>query len=143
MVKRFKGKDLLGMSYNPLYTFLPVEGKYAYVVAGDFVSTEDGTGIVHIAPAFGVDDMNVAQANKLPVLQTVNAEGAFIDAVTEFRGMWVKDADPEITRDLRKRGLLYKSERHEHTYPFCWRCGTPLIYLRARYVVYPLDGVPR
>ncbi|MBI1258815.1 MAG: isoleucine--tRNA ligase, partial [Chloroflexi bacterium] len=128
VVKRYKGKDLLGMSYNPLYTYLPVEGKYAYVVAGDFVSTEDGSGIVHIAPAFGVDDMNVAQANKLPVLQTVNAEGAFIDAVTDWRGTWVKDADPEITRDLRKRGLLYKSERHEHTYPFCWRCGTPLIY---------------
>ena len=128
VVKHYKGKDLLGMSYNPLYTFLPVEGKYAYVVSGDFVSVEDGTGIVHIAPAFGVDDMNVAQANKLPILQTVNSEGAFVDAVTEFRGMWVKDADPEITRDLRKRGLMYKSGRHEHTYPFCWRCGTPLIY---------------
>ncbi len=128
VVKRFKGKDLLGMSYNPLYTFLPVEQKYAYVVAGDFVSTEDGTGIVHIAPAFGVDDMNVSQANNLPVLQTINAEGAFIDAVTEYRGMWVKDADPEITRDLRKRGLLYKSGKVEHTYPFCWRCDTPLLY---------------
>ncbi len=128
VVKTFKGKDLLGTSYSPLYSYLPVEEKYAYVVSGDFVSTEDGTGIVHIAPAFGVDDMNVAQQHKLPVLQTVNAEGAFIDAVTEFRGMWVKDADPEITRDLRKRGLLYKSGKYEHTYPFCWRCGTPLIY---------------
>ncbi len=128
IVKRYKGKDLLGMAYNPLYTFLPVEGKYAYVVGGDFVSTEDGSGIVHIAPAFGVDDMNVAQANNLPVLQTINSEGRFIDAVTEYHGMWVKDADPEITRDLRKRGLLYKSGKHEHTYPFCWRCGTPLLY---------------
>jgi isoleucyl-tRNA synthetase len=128
VVKQFKGKDLLGMSYNPLYTFLPVENKYAYVVSGDFVSTVDGTGIVHIAPAFGVDDMNVSQKYNLPVLQTVNAEGAFIDAVTEWRGMWVKDADPEITRDLRKRGLLYKSGKIEHTYPFCWRCGTPLLY---------------
>ena len=128
IVKRYKGKDLLGMAYNPLFTFLPVEGKYAYVVAGDFVSTDDGSGIVHIAPAFGVDDMNVAQQNDLPVLQTINAEGAFIDAVTAYRGMWVKDADPEITRDLRKRGLLYKSAKHEHTYPFCWRCGTPLLY---------------
>ncbi|MCC6804838.1 MAG: isoleucine--tRNA ligase, partial [Anaerolineae bacterium] len=128
VVKTFKGKDLIGTSYNPLYTYLPVEGKYAYVIPADFVSTEDGTGLVHIAPAFGVDDMNAAQQHKLPVLQTVNAEGAFIDAVTEFRGMWVKDADPEITRDLRKRGLLYKSERYKHTYPFCWRDGTPLIY---------------
>ncbi len=128
IVKKFKGKDLLGQAYSPLYTFLPVEGKYAYVVAGDFVSTDDGTGIVHIAPAFGVDDMRVAQEYKLPVLQTVGADGKFIDAVTEFRGQWVKDADPEIIRDLKKRGLMYKSERHEHTYPFCWRCGTPLLY---------------
>ncbi|MDX1992445.1 MAG: isoleucine--tRNA ligase [bacterium] len=128
VVKRFKGKELLGQAYNPLYTFLPVEQKYAYVVAGDFVSTEDGTGIVHIAPAFGVDDMAVGKANSLPVLQTVNAEGKFIDAVTDFRGMWVKDADPEISRDLKRRGLLYRSEKYEHTYPFCWRCDTPLLY---------------
>src|SRR5690606_30310513 len=129
VVKRFKGKDLLGLHYNPLYTFLPVDGDHAFVVSGDFVSTEDGTGIVHIAPAFGVDDMEVSRKHKLPVLQTVGPDGTFIDAVTEFRGMWVKDADPEITRDLRKRGLLYKSTTYEHTYPFCWRCGTPLLYM--------------
>ena len=128
IVKHFKGKDLLGMQYNPLYTFLPVETKYAYVVAGDFVSTDDGTGIVHIAPAFGVDDMAVGKENNLPVLQTVGADGKFIDAVTEWRGVWVKDADPEITRDLKRRGLLYKQARYAHTYPFCWRCGTPLLY---------------
>ncbi|MFN8529948.1 MAG: isoleucine--tRNA ligase [Anaerolineae bacterium] len=128
VVKRMKGKDLLGMSYSPLYTFLPVEGKYAYVVSGDFVSTEDGSGIVHIAPAYGVDDMEVGRKYSLPVLQTVGSDGKFIDAVTEFRGMWVKSADPEITRDLKKRGLLYKSTQYEHTYPFCWRCGTPLLY---------------
>ncbi len=128
VVNTYKGRDLLKMHYNPLYTFLPVEETYAYVVEGDFVSTNDGTGIVHIAPAFGLDDFAVAATNKLPVLQTVAADGTFVDAVTEFRGMWVKDADPEITRDLRKRGLLYKSEKYEHTYPFCWRDGTPLIY---------------
>jgi len=128
VIRKFKGKELLGEHYRPLYSFLPVEKDYAYVVAGDFVSTEDGSGIVHIAPAFGVDDMAVGKANNLPVLQTVNAEGAFIDAVKEWRGMWVKDADPEITRDLRRRGLLYKSDTYEHTYPFCWRCGTPLLY---------------
>lgn len=129
VVKRYKGKDLLNQRYHPLYTFLPVERDYAYVVAGDFVSTEDGTGIVHMAPAFGVDDMTTCQANNLPVLQTVGADGKFIDAVTEFRGMWVKDADPEITRDLRKRGLLYKATTYDHTYPFCWRCSTPLLYM--------------
>ncbi len=128
IVKRFKGKELLNQHYNPLYTFLPVEENYAYVVAGDFVSTQDGSGIVHIAPAFGVDDMAVGKANNLPVLQTVTSEGTFIDAVSDFRGQWVKDADPEIIRDLKKRGLMYRSQKHEHTYPFCWRCDTPLLY---------------
>jgi len=128
VVKRMKGRDLVGLRYNPLYTFIPVDQDYAYVVAGDFVSTSDGTGLVHIAPAFGVDDMALGKTHNLPVLQTVNSEGAFIDSVTEWRGKWVKDADPEISRDLRRRGLLYKSETHEHTYPFCWRCGTPLLY---------------
>lgn len=126
--RRFKGKELLGQHYQPLYTYLPVEQNYAYVVAGDFVSTDDGTGIVHIAPAFGVDDMAVGKAHDLPVLQTVSAEGRFIEAVSDFKGMWVKDADPEIIVDLKRRGLMYKSEKHEHTYPFCWRCDTPLLY---------------
>jgi isoleucyl-tRNA synthetase len=130
VVKKMKGKDLVGMHYNPLYTFLPVEGQdYAYVVAGDFVSTTDGTGIVHIAPAFGEDDMAVGKKYDLPVLMTVNSEGKFIDAVTKFRGKWFKDADPEITRDLRERGLMYKVEQYEHNYPFCWRDNSPLMYL--------------
>ena len=128
IIKRFKGKDLLGQHYNPLYTFLPVEQDYAYVVAGDFVSTEDGTGLVHIAPAFGVDDMAVGQKYSLPVLQTVASDGTFVDAVTDYRGVWVKDADPEISHDLQKRGLLYKSQLYQHNYPFCWRCDTPLLY---------------
>ncbi|MBC6934321.1 MAG: isoleucine--tRNA ligase [Chloroflexi bacterium] len=125
---RYKGKDLVGLHYNPLYTFLPVQQDYAYVVAGDFVSTEDGTGIVHIAPAFGADDLAVGEKFGLPVLRTVGADGNFIDAVTKFRGMWFKEADPDITRDLKERGLLYKSGHYQHSYPFCWRCGTPLMY---------------
>lgn len=128
VVKRFKGKQLVGQHYNPLYTFLPIEQDHAYVVAGDFVSTQDGTGIVHIAPAFGADDMDMSRQYNLPVLRTVAPDGRFIDAVTEFRGLWVKDADPEITHDLKQRGLLYKSGLYEHSYPFCWRCGTPLLY---------------
>jgi isoleucyl-tRNA synthetase len=128
VVKRYTGKDLVGMRYNPLYTFLPVEQDYAFVVSGDFVSTEDGTGIVHIAPAYGADDLQVGQKHNLPVLHTVAADGHFIDTVTKFRGMWFKEADPEITRDLRDRGLLYKAGRYEHSYPFCWRSGTPLMY---------------
>lgn len=129
VVKRFKGRDLVGQHYNPLYTFLPVEQDYAYVVPGDFVSTQDGTGIVHIAPAFGQDDMEVGRANNLPVLMTVNTRGEFIDAVTNFRGLWFKDADPEITRDLRGRGLMYKAGQYEHSYPFCWRTKAPLMYV--------------
>ncbi|PJF20914.1 MAG: isoleucine--tRNA ligase, partial [Phototrophicales bacterium] len=130
VVKTYKGKDLKGWHYNPLYTFLPVEDKdYAYVITGDFVSTEDGSGIVHIAPAFGEDDMRVGQENDLPVLMTVNSEGVFIDAVTQFRGLWFKDADKEITRDLKSRGLMYKVEQYRHSYPHCWRDKSPLMYV--------------
>ncbi len=128
VVERFKGSDLAGKHYNPLYTFLPVEQDYAYVVEGDFVSTEDGSGIVHIAPAFGQDDMEVGKAFDLPVLQTVKPDGTFIDAVTPWRGMWVKDADEHITQELRGRGLMYRVARYEHSYPFCWRCDSPLLY---------------
>ncbi|MCU0497505.1 MAG: isoleucine--tRNA ligase [Anaerolineae bacterium] len=128
VVKRYKGKDLAGMHYHPLYTFLPVEQEYAYVVTGDFVTTEDGTGIVHIAPAFGADDLEVGKQYNLPVLRTVHANGKFIDAVTKFRGMWFKEADPEIILDLKERGLMFKSRKYVHNYPHCWRDGTPLMY---------------
>ncbi len=128
VVRELKGEELLGMHYEPLYRFLPVEQDYAYVVHGDFVSMEDGSGIVHIAPAFGADDMDVGQAYKLPILQTVAPDGAFIDAVTPWAGVWVKDADPQITQELTDRGLLYKEQLYEHNYPFCWRCHTPLLY---------------
>ncbi len=129
VVKKFKGKELIGTHYNPLYTFIPVEQDYAYIVAGDFVSTKDGTGIVHMAPAFGEDDMRVGKENNLPLIMTVNAEGKFIDAVTKFRGLWFKDADPEISRDLKARGLLYKAGQYEHSYPHSWRTKEPLMYV--------------
>ncbi len=128
VVERMKGKDLLGWRYEPLYTFLPVEQDYGYVAQGDFVSTEEGTGIVHIAPAFGADDLELGQRYGLPVLQTVNPEGAFVDAVKPWAGMWVKDADPKIIHELRSRGLMFRSGTYYHTYPFCWRCDTPLLY---------------
>ena len=128
VLKRVKGKDLVGLSYEPLYSFLPLEGKAHYVVAADFVSTDDGSGIVHMAPAFGAEDMVVGQKHGLPVLQTVDADGEFIDAVTPWKGMFVKDADPHILRDLRQRGLLFREGRLRHVYPFCWRCDRPLLY---------------
>ncbi|MBN1679121.1 MAG: isoleucine--tRNA ligase [Anaerolineae bacterium] len=128
VVEEMKGEALLGMHYEPLYSFLPVDQDYSYVIHGDFVSMEDGSGIVHIAPAFGADDMEAGHQYGLPVLQTVAPDGTFIDAVDHWAGMWVKDADPLIKKDLKTRGLLYKSEGYTHNYPFCWRCKTPLLY---------------
>ncbi len=128
VVDTFKGKKLNGMKYHPLFTFLPPDKPAHYVVLGDFVTTEDGTGLVHMAPAFGQEDMEMAREHNLPVLMTVLPDGTFVSEVTPWRGMFVKEADPLITEDLRARGLLYKAETYTHTYPFCWRCGTPLLY---------------
>ena len=128
VVNRLKGQDLVGWRYQPLYTFLPVEQDYAYVVAADYVSTKDGTGIVHTAPAYGVDDLATGRKHDLPVLITVDETGRFVDAVSSFRGMWFKDADSHIINDLLARGLMYRHETFEHTYPHNWRDGTPLMY---------------
>lgn len=128
IVGRMKGKQLRGKSYRPLFTFLPVDKKAHYVVLGDFVTTEDGSGLVHIAPAFGADDMQVAIEHELPILNTVAPDGTFISEVQPWAGLFVKDADPSIARNLRERGLLFKEGTHVHSYPFCWRCGTPLLY---------------
>ncbi|NPA91745.1 MAG: isoleucine--tRNA ligase [Chloroflexi bacterium] len=128
VVEEHKGKDLAGIHYEPLYSFLPVDRDYAYVVNADFVTLEDGTGVVHMAPAFGAEDLEVGREYGLPVLMTVAADGTFIDAVEPWKGMFVKDADPLIEEDLRQRGLLYKAETYRHNYPHCWRCGTPLLY---------------
>ncbi|MCC6166280.1 MAG: isoleucine--tRNA ligase [Caldilineaceae bacterium] len=125
---RMKGRDLVGKHYTPLYRFLPVSQDYAYVVAADFVSTDDGTGIVHIAPAFGADDMEVGRRHNLPVLMTIDPTGKFRPEVTPWAGVFVKEADPAIQAELQSRGLLYKAGTMEHTYPFCWRCGSPLLY---------------
>ncbi|MEW6094482.1 MAG: isoleucine--tRNA ligase [Chloroflexota bacterium] len=128
VVERFKGRKLKGTKYHPLFTFMPLEKPAHYVVLGDFVTIEDGTGLVHIAPAFGADDMEVSKTYNLPVLLTVGPDGAFLPQVTPWRGVFVKDADPSITADLDQRGLLFRAETYTHTYPFCWRCDTPLLY---------------
>jgi isoleucyl-tRNA synthetase len=128
VVDSFKGRRLKGTKYQPLFTFLPPDRPAHYVVLGDFVTTEDGTGLVHMAPAFGQEDMEMAKEHNLPVLMTVLPDGTFIPDVTPWRGQFVKDADPLIIEDLHARGLLFKSEAYTHTYPFCWRCGTPLLY---------------
>ncbi len=128
VVKRMTGAELAGQRYMPLYTFLPVERDYAFVVTADYVSTADGTGIVHTAPAYGVDDLETGKKHDLPVLVTVDETGRFVDAVSSFRGMWFKDADAQIISDLVERGLMYRQETYEHTYPHNWRDGEPLMY---------------
>lgn len=122
-----KGEKLVGKEYEPLYDFIPHEKKAHRIVAGDFVSTEDGSGIVHLAP-FGEDDMQVIQKEDFPVLMTVGLDGKFVDDVKPWAGTFVKDADEDIMEDLEKRELLFKREKYKHDYPFCWRCKTPLLY---------------
>ena len=122
------GTDLQGVRYRAPYGFLPFEEDAHYVVLADFVTTSEGTGVVHMASAFGADDMEIARKHNLPVLMTVNKDGCFVDEVTPWAGMWVKDADVQIIDDLRERDLLFRSGTHLHTYPFCWRCNTPLLY---------------
>jgi isoleucyl-tRNA synthetase len=128
VLETFKGKKLKGTKYNPLFTFMPPEKEAHYVINGDFVTTEDGTGLVHIAPAFGADDMDVAMDFDLPVLQTVAPDGTFFPEIRPWSGVFVKDADPLIVEDLNNRGLMFEVKEYEHSYPFCWRCKTPLLY---------------
>jgi len=129
-IKFLSGKDLLGLEYEQLFDFVKPDKPAFRVVAGDFVTTQDGSGIVHIAPAFGEDDMNVAKENDLPVLMTVNLQGKFIDEITPWAGKYVarEETNKEIISELDRRGVLFKTEDIEHDYPFCWRCGTKLIY---------------
>ncbi len=124
----YKGKKLKGMKYQPLFTFMPPTKPAHYITLANYVTTEDGTGLVHIAPAFGAEDMDVAREYDLPVLMTVLPDGTFVPEVKPWRGQFVKHADPLIIEDLLTRGLLFKSEIYTHVYPFCWRCKTPLLY---------------
>ena len=128
VVDRFKGKHLKGKRYNPLFTFMPTDKPAYYVVMGDFVTTEDGSGLVHQAPAFGAEDMQTMLDNDLPILMTVAEDGTFKSDIRPWAGVFVKDADPYIIQDLQARGLMFRTEGYTHTYPFCWRCHTPLLY---------------
>jgi len=124
----FLGEKLLRLEYEPLYEFIQPNKPAWFVIHGDFVSVEDGTGIVHIAPAFGEEDMDVGRQNNLPVLMTVEPDGKISPEIGPWAGMWVKDADPLIIKDLEERKILLGIEKIRHDYPFCWRCDTPLIY---------------
>ncbi len=128
IIEEIKGDALAGKEYERIFSYLSIKGKAFYVVEGDFVTTEDGSGIVHMAPAFGEDDYRVGQEYGLPTLQPVDQSGAFTEAVTDFRNKFVRDADPDIIYNLKSRNILYKKETITHSYPHCWRCKSPLLY---------------
>ena len=129
-VARFTGRDLVGLTYGrPLdWVPFPDDTVHEIVVGEDFVSPEDGTGIVHMAPAFGADDYAAGGRHNLAFLQPVDARGRFDAALPLVGGMWVKDADQVIIDELKRRGSLWKAQRLTHAYPHCWRCDTPLLY---------------
>ncbi len=124
---RFPGYKLLGTEYIPLWPLVKPEEKAFYVVGDSYVTLTDGTGIVHIAPAFGEDDARIGRENNLPFVQLVDPQGSFVKD-TPWAGVYIKDADPLIFEDLRSRGLLQKKALYTHNYPHCWRCDTPLMY---------------
>jgi isoleucyl-tRNA synthetase len=128
ILQETKGKELLGLSYNPVFDFYKSDKKIWFVVGASFVSLEEGTGLVHIAPAFGEDDMTVGKENDLPVILNVDEAGRFKGEVGSWSGLPVKEADPMIIEELRKKNLLFKKELYEHEYPFCWRCDSHLLY---------------
>lgn len=128
VLETFTGKEIAGLEYEPLFDFVQPEKKAWYVVTDTFVTLTDGTGIVHIAPAFGEDDAKVGRANDLPFIQLVNEQGYFTPEVDLWQNIFVKDADKQILKWLNEHNKLFKSESYEHSYPHCWRCDTPLLY---------------
>jgi isoleucyl-tRNA synthetase len=128
VLKKFKGEELLGKKYIPVYDYSEGSKSSFKVIQGDFVSTEEGTGIVHIAPAFGEDDMMVGRENDLPMVQMVDEEGNFKQNVEKYSKMPISKANTLIIEELRERKLLFKVQKMTHSYPFCWRCDSRLIY---------------
>ena len=124
---RITGAGLAGASYQPVFSLIEIPGAHR-VVTGSFVTTDDGTGLVHLAPAFGADDMATGRAHELPVVNPIRPDGRFDESVPLVGGMFFKAADPVLITDLADRGLLFSSHQHVHSYPHCWRCGTPLLY---------------
>lgn len=128
ILESYRGTDLEGTEYEPLFDFAKPDKKAYYVVCDTYVTMGDGTGIVHIAPAFGEDDARVGGKYDLPFVNHVNTQGKFVEGMGEWSGLFVKDTDKLIIRDLKERGLLFDVLEFEHSYPFCWRCDTPLLY---------------
>lgn len=134
IVAEFKGEKLRGAKYEPLFPFLQTLPEFApgakawFVETADFVTTEDGTGVVHTSVMYGEDDYEFGVQHGIPQKHTVQPDGRFAPFAKDYAGLWVKDADPKIIEDLRTKGLLYRVKVHKHIYPFCWRCKTPLLY---------------
>ena len=143
IVKRVKGSELAGMRYERLFDYFPVDGDAFKVVTAEFVSTESGTGIVHTAPAYGVDDLALGQAHGLPVIHAVGRDGNFLPEIEPVAGMFFKDADKPLIRLLKERGLMYRSERYLHSYPFRLADRRPDHLLRQERLVHPDITVSR
>ncbi|MVX66217.1 isoleucine--tRNA ligase [Clostridium chromiireducens] len=133
VIKEYKGEELLGTEYEQLLPFAKVEGKAFVVIHGDYVTLSDGTGIVHIAPAYGEDDSLVAKQNGITFVNLVDASGNFVEEVTPWAGKFVKKCDESICNYLEENNKLFNKHKHLHSYPHCWRCDTPLLY-------YPKDS---
>lgn len=130
LIEKRKGSQFVNRKYEPIFdTFKEYSDNAFFIITGDFVTLEDGTGIVHIAPGYGADDYDIGQEYGLPVLQAVSADGHFVPGSGKYESMYIKDADPIITKDLKRTGKLYNTEEYVHNYPFCWRCDSPLIYI--------------
>jgi len=128
---RFHGRDMLGARYEPPFPYIPGSeyGEKGHtVLPGDFVTAEDGTGIVHTAIAFGEDDFRLGAEQGLNVINPVRPDGTYDERIGPYAGRWVKEADPDLIEDLRSRGRLLRADSYLHAYPHCWRCGTPLLY---------------
>ncbi|MEW6636332.1 MAG: isoleucine--tRNA ligase, partial [Actinomycetota bacterium] len=137
IVETRKGERLEGLKYRRPFDYVPVENAESHkslwtVVLGDYVTTTEGTGLVHTAPAYGEDDARTGQRYGLPTIHPVKPDGTFDERVGPFTGQFVKDADPGLIEELREKGLLFRAEEYEHAYPHCWRCGTPLLYYAKR-----------
>ena len=128
ILKEYKGTELLGAKYEQLMPFAKVEGKAFEVIHGDYVTLTDGTGIVHIAPAYGEDDSLVAKKNGITFVNLVDKSGKFVAEVEPWAGKNVRDCNEEICKWLKEENKLFSKERHMHSYPHCWRCDTPLLY---------------
>ena len=128
IVKEFKGSDMLGMEYEQLMPFAKVDGKAFVVIHGDYVTLTDGTGIVHIAPAYGEDDSLVSKQNGIAFVNLVDKSGKFVPEVEPWAGKFVRDCNEDICKWLAEHNKLFSKEKHIHSYPHCWRCDTPLLY---------------